>query len=123
MERSTDRFLVLQLGKEDLRPRCRYPYMRYRKVFAAAYLDSFWTRSQEQMASKDMDDSFEKWNEGRVRPDCEPCSSSPPVAFKTGVLILDPSTTTTGCPRHNRYQSDIRTERGPDIPYSAPSCF
>jgi hypothetical protein len=44
MERSPDRFLVLQLEKEDIRPRCQYPYMPYGIDFAAADLDSFLTR-------------------------------------------------------------------------------
>jgi hypothetical protein len=69
--------------------------MRHRIDFAAAYLDSLWIRSQEQTTSKDTDDSFEKWIDGRVGPECEPCSPRLPVTFKTIVLILDPSTTTT----------------------------
>jgi hypothetical protein len=80
MERSPDRFLVIQLEKEGIRPRCRYPYMLYGIDFTAADLDFLLTKSQVQMASKDVSGSFEKWNDGRVGPEWEPCSHE--VAWK-----------------------------------------
>jgi hypothetical protein len=105
MDWSPDRFLVLQLEKEGIRPKCRYPYMPSRIDFAAAYLDSLLTKSQVQMASKDVSGSFQKWADGGVGPECEPCSPRSPANSKPIVLILDPPTTTTDCPRHNRYQT------------------
>jgi hypothetical protein len=96
--------------------------MPYGIDFAAADLDFFLTKSQVQMASGDVNDSFEKWDDGGVRPVCEPVHRRSPEHFETNCSHLGSSDYDDRLPT-SQSLSDIRTERGPDIPHSAASCF
>jgi len=94
IERSPDRFLVIRLGEGGHQAEMRTYVHALRDRFFA-YIDCFLTRSQVQMASKDVYDSVDKCNDGAVGPECEPCPPRSPENFKAIVLILEPPTTTT----------------------------